>query len=170
MENRHIDLSKVVRKFDSIEATIIGPTEAKNGKMFYKASFMENTADDGGYLSQAKAYIKCFFEDSHSLIFRACEKAVENGTALKIKGARVIMPTAQEFYILDAEGKRIPKKNGGFRKASSITLFLMADENPASAFAAQCNQITNNDAWIKEEVAEDDADAEEETAKNTKKK
>jgi hypothetical protein len=100
MENRHIDLSRVARKFDSIDATIIGPTEAKNGKMFYKASFMENTADDGGYLSQAKEYVKCFFEDSHSLVFRACEKCVEDGTKLKIKGARVIMPTKQEFYIL----------------------------------------------------------------------
>jgi hypothetical protein len=46
----------------------------------------------------------------------------------------------------------------------------MADENPASAFAAQCNQITNNNAWIAAEEADEDVDAEEQTEKETKKK
>lgn len=170
MENKSIDIRSISKRFLSIEATVEGPLTAKNDKLYYKAQFMENTADDGGYLSQSRAYTKNFFEDSHSLIFKACEKAVETGDPVKIRAARIFIPTERDFYIVDTEGNKLKRKDGSFRKASGITLFLVADENPLTLYNAQVNAITDRDGWVKEDKAEEEHDIEENLppAKNTK--
>jgi hypothetical protein len=168
MNNKNIDLSTLARKFDSVDTTVTGPESASNGKQYYKAQFQENTASNGGYLAQSRAYTKLFFEDSHSLVFRACEKAVENGTPLKIMAARVFIPTDKDFYIVDREGNKMKKNNGDYRKATGITMFLLPDENPLTIFAAACNAITERDGWVKENVADEDLDLEEEVPETPK--
>lgn len=162
MTNKNIDLNTLARKFDSVETTVTGPETASNGKLYYKAQFQENTASNGGYLAQSRAYTKTFFEDSHSLVFKACEKAVENGTPLKIMAARIFIPTEKEFYIVDREGNKLKKNNGDYRKATGVTMFLLPDENPLTLFAAACNAITERDGWVKENAGDEDIDLEEE--------
>lgn len=159
MENQKQEVSNFAKKFDSVEATIEGPFEVpSNGKMYYKAKFEENTGDDDGYSSQSKAYTKCFFEDSHSLIYAKCEKAQETESPLKIRAARIRMKTDKSFYILDKEGKKRKNSEGEFITASEITMFLLPDESPATVFKQQCKQITKNNAWIAE--AEEEFEAE----------
>lgn len=161
MENQTINLSTVAKKFDSVEATIEGPLSASNDKQYFKAKFEENTIDDDGYSSQSRAYTKCFFEDSHSLIFSKCQRAVEDGTHLKIRAARISMKTPRDFYILDSEGKRQTNKNGDYRTGSAIVMFLLPDESASSQFKSQCNQITANSAWVEKIESEEEMDAEE---------
>lgn len=166
MKNQEINMAAATKRFLSVDATITGPHEINGGgKFFMRASFLQNVADDDGFISQSKAYTKCFFEDSHSVLYQAAEKAMNDGTPLKIKAARLIIPIGREYYILDENGNRRPKKNGGFAKASTVTLFLIADENPHTALNAQLNQITAKNAWVMEEEAEDeDVDVEEQKA------
>lgn len=162
MENKNtITLKDAVKKYLSVDATLSGPLTASNDKAYYKAQFQVNTVDDDGYIGQSKAYTKLFFEDSHSLLFKKCEEAIANDTPLKILAGRIIVPTDREFYILDENGDRMKKLDGTFRKASSITLFLIADENPITAFNQAVNQITRNNAWVTESVADDEDDDEE---------
>jgi hypothetical protein len=162
MENKNsINMRDIAKKFFSVDTTIEGPLTAKNEKQYMKASFEMFTADDDGFSGQSKAYGKCFFEDSHSLLYLKAQKALEDGTPLKIKAARIIIPTDKKFYILDSEGKRITKNDGGYRMGSSITLFLIEDENPITAFNQARAAITANKAWVEDEVAEEELEVEE---------
>ena len=182
IEGGNIDLSRMTKKFVSAEGQITGPTENKDGsgRMHYTVRFLMETEDDDGYISQSKFYTKTFFEDSHSVVFAECQRCQEaeaNGIyrPLKIKLARVTIPTLnpdgtqREFYILDANGKKQKRKDGQYRKASSITLVLLPDENPITAFKAQVDRLTLNNAWVKTEGVTEEFDAEEEKEKELKK-
>lgn len=173
MENKTLSIRDIAKKFDSVEETLVGPETASNGKQYFKAQFEVNAALDGGYIGQAKAYTKLFWEDSHSLIFKKAVKSKENGTPLKILAARIVLPTpnGRKFYILDADGNRRTKANGDFITVDYITLFLMADENVQTAMNQALNAITKNDQWCEEdELPEVDVEAETvvETAANKK--
>jgi hypothetical protein len=161
MENKNtLNVQALSKKFMSIDTTIEGPLTSSNDKQYMKAKFEVNTADDDGYSGQSKAYVKVFFEDTHSLLYMKAQKALENNLPLKILAARIIMPTSRDFYILDPVTKeRMIKKDKTYRKASSITLFLIADENPITAFNQACNQITENNAWIEPVAPEEDHEA-----------
>ena len=155
-------LKSAIQRFEAVNATITGPETAKNDKQYFVASFKVNVKDDDGYIGQSKLYKKVFFEDTHSLLFLAAQEAKDNNVPLKIKAGRIQWPTDKPFYILDADGERMKKKDGSYRIGKSITMFLIADENPQTIFDAQCAQITNNNAWVNPEVADEDLDLEEE--------
>lgn len=164
MDNKNtITLAGAVAKYDSVEATITGPLDASNGKQYYKAQFERNTAQDGGYIAQSKDYTKLFFEDTHSRLFKAAQKCQDDGTPMKILAGRIQVPTDKAYYILDENGERRKKKDGNFVTANVITMFLIADENPIAEFNRRCNQITANDAWVKETLPEGEEEDPEET-------
>jgi len=152
MENKStLSVANVAKKYDSVESTITGPHEASNGKQYFKALFEVNTSSDGGYIGQAKAYTKLFWEDSHSLIFKKATKAQENGTPLKILASRIVLETPRFFYVLDADGNPRLKANGDKVKINYVTLFLLADENVQTAYNQAVNAITKNNAWVDED-------------------
>jgi hypothetical protein len=162
-------LTNATKKCVSVDTTISGPHEASNGKMYMKAKFKIDTRDDDGFIGQSKLYTKVFFEDSHSLLYITAQEALDNNTTLKILAGRLTIP-CKAHYILDAEGNRQKKANGDFRISKSIVLFLIGDENPRTMYDAQCDQITAKDAWVAEPTADDETDAEEIKAADTKKK
>lgn len=159
-DDRFSILRNAVKRMVSVETQITGPLDAKNDKQYYKVSFKIVEKDDDGYIGQSRLYTKCFFEDSHSLLFLEAQRCQEKEIPMKIKAARIILPTNREFYILDEDGKKMPKKNGGFRKASSITLFLMEDENPETAFNQRVEAISAQGAWIEPDLATEEYDSE----------
>jgi len=157
MENKNsFNLRAISKKFFSVDTTLTGPHEASNGKMYMKAMFEMDTKDDDGFISQSKAYTKCFFEDSHSLIYTKAQKLVEDNLPLKILAAKVVIPTDRKFYILDTEKNKQKNGDGNYRMGSSITLFVMADENVLTLYNQQVNSITRNNAWVTEVEPEDD--------------
>lgn len=160
-DSTHDILKGAVKKCVSVDTTIEGPLTSSNDKQYFKAKFKVMTQDDDGYIGQSKLYTKVFFEDSHSLLFIAAQEALENNTPLKILAGRITIPTKRPFYILDENGERMKKKDGSFRMGKTITLFLIADENWRTQYDAQCDQITRNEAWVKEELADEDVDVEE---------
>lgn len=165
MENTSgISLRPYLKKYDSTEATIEGPFDAKNDKQYYKAKFAQNTTDDGGYIGQSRDYTKLFFEDTHSRLFKQCEICLEENKPLKIMAGRIAIPTAKPFYITDEAGNKRTRKDGSFVTASSITMFLIADENPEAEFNRRCNQITNDGLWVKDLSADETEDDEERKA------
>jgi hypothetical protein len=172
MENKNsFDLRAIAKKFFSVDTTLTGPHEASNQKMYMKASFEMNTEDDDGYISQSKAYVKCFFEDSHSLIYIKAQKLMEDNLPLKIMAAKVVIPTDRKFYILDSENKKQKNADGNYRMSSSITLFVLADENVITLYNQQVNSITRHNAWVAEaEPDEDDQTGDEKEVKATGKK
>ena len=163
-------LKSAIKKCISVDATISGPTEAKNGKQFMKAQFRVVVADDDGYIGQSKLYTKVFFEDSHSLLYTEAMKALEENRNMKILAGRIQIATKKKFYIVGEDGERMKKKDGTYRMGSSITLFLIADENWQTQYQAQCDQITARNAWVEDVVADEEIDAEEEKASNTTEK
>jgi hypothetical protein len=170
MKNVDLDLSSIALKYESEDATIEGPFTTKDGeKQYIKAKFLEHMEDEDGFIGQSRSYTKVFFEDSHSVVFNKALKCLEDNTPLRIKAARITMPTDREFYILDSEGKKMLKKDKSFRKAKSITLFLLKDENPLTAFNAAVNRITEQKAWIAPSVDTDDYEDEEEKTKQEQK-
>jgi len=167
--NQGIDLlARAVSRCVSFDSTIEGPLEAKNNKMFFKAKFKVVTEDDDGYVGQSKLYTKCFFEDTHSFLYMEAQRCLDNDIPMKIKAGRIIIPTDKQFYILDENGEKMKKKNGDYRKGSSITLFLIADENWQTAFNAACDQISDKNAWITVSKETDETDIEDITANEGK--
>jgi len=119
------------RKYDAI--AVEGPLDAKNGKQFFKCLFEENADDNGGYSSQSRGYVKNFFEDTHSLLFKKCELHQDNEKLpVRIVAAKENVQV-NPYYMFDAEGKAMLNPTTkepliGHR----LSIFLLPDEDAQS--------------------------------------
>jgi hypothetical protein len=118
----------VYRKYDAI--SVEGPETAKNDKQFYKCLFEENADDNGGYSSQSRGYIKNFFEDTHSLIFKRCEQHMaDEKKPVRIVAAKDSV-AVNPYYMFDRDGKpMMDTVTGKQRIGRKISIFLLPDED-----------------------------------------
>jgi len=123
----------IYRKYDAI--AVDGPLEAKNGKQYYQGLFEENAEENGGYTSQSRGYVKNFFEDTHSLIFKRCEMHVNAEEKDKAKFPVRITAAKDSvkvnpYYMFDKDGKELKNPSDGKPAIGThLSIFLMPDEN-----------------------------------------
>jgi hypothetical protein len=116
------------KKYDAI--SVEGPLDAKNGKQFFKCMFEENATDNGGYSSQSRGYIKNFFDDTHSLIFKRCEQHQDNPQIpVRIIAAKASVEV-KPFYMFDKNGKEMLSNVDGKQLIGRhLSIFVLPDEN-----------------------------------------
>ena len=163
MENRTNAAKELASKFISVDSTIEGPLPADNGKMYMKASFQIADDDDDGFSGQSRAYVKCFFEDSHSLQFQRAQKAMENDAPLKIKGAKITKDlftgsddnrVKRYYYVVDEKGKKRKNQDGEDIVSNRLAGFFLSDENPEVYFNNQIKKLTKAGLWVSVEETE----------------
>jgi hypothetical protein len=118
----------VYLKYDAI--SVEGPETAKNNKQFYKCLFEENADENGGYASQSRGYVKNFFEDTHSMLFKKCEAHMnDENKKVRIIAAKDAV-TVNPYYMYDRDGKEmIDTVTGKCRIGQKLSIFLLPDED-----------------------------------------
>lgn len=166
MEQEELKKTKLTyRKYDAI--SVEGPTTAKNDKEFYQALFEENASDNGGYPSQSKGYIKNFFEDTHSLLFKKCEQHIANtATPVRIMAAKESV-TVDPYYLFDKAGKELIDPSTGKQAIGrKISVFLMPDEDIESEIRRRKRKLSFVE--ITEEPIDNEAEKKEDAIKGKK--
>jgi hypothetical protein len=130
----------VYRKYDAV--SVEGPIETKNGKQYYQALFEENADENGGYGSQSRGYVKNFFEDTHSIYFKRCEKYKEmkdNNITITRENNPVKMVAAKDsvevkpYYLFKADGEKLLNPTTKEQAIGThLSIFLIPDENAES--------------------------------------
>jgi hypothetical protein len=129
LQSNAVEAPKLIfRKYQAI--SVEGPTEARNGKNFFKCLFEEDASDNGGYSSQSRGYVKIFFDDTHSLIFAKCEKHMANeATPVRIMAGKEKVKVAP-YYMYDKDGNEmINQATGKPAIGEKLSIFLLPDED-----------------------------------------
>lgn len=167
MEIEELKKTKLVYlKYDAI--SVEGPLDAKNGKQYYIALFEENATDNGGYSSQVKGYLKTFFEDTHSLMFKKCELHQEDKkNPVRIMAAKENV-TVEPYFLFDKNGKELEDPSTGKQAIGrKISVFLTPGEDIESEIRRRMKKLSFVE--ITEEPLENEEEKKEEAAAGKKK-
>ena len=125
------------KTFESI--SIEGPCITNNGILYMKVIFKAPNCPNS---------TKCFFKDTHTKAYTEAFHCQTTDKVMKIKAINVQIPTEREFYILDAEGNKQKKTDGTYRKAKSVRVLLLEDENISAIMQNITHRLSISGALI----------------------
>lgn len=117
------------------EAVEIGPTQVSSGQNeteYIVATFKEFSPE--GVIGHSKPFTKVMFEDSHALAFSAAEQARDNDNPSQLKIRASFTRAACQPHFLEIDGELQKNGEGEPVIIDNVLLFLIADENPKSAY------------------------------------
>jgi hypothetical protein len=133
------------KKIDAAQETTDG-----SGRQYITIHFDEDESfKDPHYIGNPKLFKKAFFEDTHSNVFEAAEKAgATEGGYLKIPMMRATID-CDPYYVVDpTTGEKRQDQDDNDVIGSTITCFVMKGENIKTEYRKQLKRLARDNRFV----------------------